>query len=122
MDRIKILLVEDEAIIARYLSMELELEGYEVCGYVGSGEEAVEMARSENPDLILMDIHLSGKMDGIDATEEIQRFKNIPVIFMTGYSRLEYTERARKLNPLGYFNKPLEVENIKPLLLKHFEK
>lgn len=120
MKKIKILLVEDEAIIARYLTIELELEGYEVCGYVGSGEEAIERTKAENLDLILMDINLKGKIDGIDAAEEIQNLKNIPIIFMTGYSRLQYTERAAKLNPLGYFNKPIEVENIKPLVERHF--
>ncbi len=120
MRKIKILVVEDEAIIARYLTMELELEGYEVCGYVGSGEEAVEKMKKENLDLILMDINLKGKIDGIDAAEQIQNLKKIPIIFMTGYSRLEYSERAAKLNPLGYLNKPIEVENIKPLVEKHF--
>ena len=64
MDRkIKILLAEDELLIAQCLKMELEMEGYEICSFVSEGEEAVKTAKKEEPDIILMDIHLSGKMD-----------------------------------------------------------
>jgi two-component system, response regulator PdtaR len=118
--KIKILLVEDEAIIAQYLSLELELEGHEVCGYVATGEEAIQKALSEKPDLILMDINLLGEMDGIQAAEKILEYNYIPIIFMTGYSKLEFTSRAQKLNPLGYFNKPIEVEILSPLIEKTF--
>jgi two-component system, response regulator PdtaR len=117
---VKILLVEDEAIVAQYLSMELELEGYEVCGFVATGEEAIIKAAEEKPDLILMDINLAGEMDGIDSAEVIMTENKIPIIFMTGYSKLEFTDRAKILNPIGYFNKPVEVEMLKPIIDKLF--
>ena len=85
--KVKILLVEDEAIVAQYLSLELELEGYEVCGYVATGEEAIQKALEEKPDLILMDINILGDIDGIQAAEEILKHRYIPIIFMTGYSK-----------------------------------
>jgi len=118
--KVKILLVEDEAIVAQYLSLELELEGYEVCGYVATGEEAIQKTFQEKPDLILMDINLLGEIDGIQAAEEILKQIYIPIIFMTGYSKLEFTARAQKLNPLAYFNKPIEVETLTPLIDKTF--
>lgn len=65
--KIKILIVEDEVIIAQFLKIELEDSGYEVCSFVASGEEAIIEAKEKNPDLILMDIHLSDKIDGIEA-------------------------------------------------------
>ena len=118
--KIKILLVEDEAIVAKYLSMELMLEGYDVCSDVSTGEEAIQKALEYDPDLILMDINLIGEMDGIEAANKILNHKQIPIIFMTGYSKMEITDRARKINPIGYFNKPVEVEMLKPLLDKMF--
>ena len=78
--KINILLVEDEAIIAKYLSCELELEGYNVCACVPTGEEAIEKSIELNPDLILMDINLLGEMNGIEATEKIFKRKKIPFL------------------------------------------
>ncbi len=121
MKNIKILLVEDEAIVASFLSMELKLEDYEVCGYVATGKEAIQKAHEDRPDLILMDIKLRGEMDGITAMEVIREQQNIPVIFMTGYSELDYTERVEKLQPLGCINKPVEVELIDSLISKYYE-
>ncbi len=121
MKKIKILIVEDEAIVARCLSMVLELEGYEVCDYVATGKEAIQKSIEQNPDLILMDINLRGEMDGITAMENIRRQQKIPVIFMTGYSGLEYSVRAEKLQPLAYFKKPIEVELITPVIREYFK-
>ncbi|MCF7857856.1 MAG: response regulator [Candidatus Cloacimonetes bacterium] len=121
MEKIKILLVEDEAIIARYLSMELELEGFEICGFVANGNDAIQKALEEKPDLILMDINLQGDRDGIETMEIIREEQLIPVIFMSGYSRTEYTERANKLDPISYFVKPIEAEFISPIIKEYFK-
>ena len=107
--KIKILIAEDELLIAQCLKMELESNGYEVCKFITEGEEAIETAKKEEPDIILMDIHLSGKMDGIEAARQIIEHKNIPIIFMTGYSEISYYERAKKLNPAAYLEKPIEI-------------
>lgn len=121
MKKIKLLLVEDEAIIARYLSLELELEGFEICGYVANGEDAIRISLQEKPDLILMDINLQGDLDGIETMEIIREKQQIPVMFMTGYSRTEYTERANNLDPVSYFIKPVEAEFISPIIKEYFK-
>jgi len=115
-EKVKVLIVEDEAIVAQNLCMELQLEGYHVCGFVATGEEAISLVKQEDPDLILMDVNLIGDMDGIETSEKIMELKKIPIIFMTGYSKLEFSDRAMKLNPVGYFNKPIDVEMITPLI------
>jgi len=120
MKKIRILVVEDEVIIAKYLKMELELTGYDVCGFVRSGEEAIIKAKEKNPDVILMDINLYGKMDGIDAAKEIISLKDIPIIFCTGYGKKEFVERAQKLNPLAYLRKPILAEEVKEVIDAYF--
>lgn len=114
--QIKVMLVEDEAIVAKYLKMELELEGYIVTEFISTGEEAVEIARIMKPDVVLMDIKLAGEMDGVTAAEIIIEEHGTPIIFMTSYSKLEITQRAKEMKPAGYFNKPVAVEDIKPVI------
>ena len=114
--KIKILLAEDEIIIAQCLKMDLEKHGYEVCKFVSRGEDAIETAKKEDPDVILMDIHLSGKMDGIEAAMKIIAHKNIPIIFMTGYNETNIFERAQKINPVACLGKPIEFFELKPVI------
>ncbi|MFC1898464.1 response regulator [Candidatus Cloacimonadota bacterium] len=114
--KISILLAEDEAIIAQYLKMELEQNGYEVCGFVASGEEAITKVRELNPDLILMDINLSGEIDGIDAAHEIRTDFQIPIIFMTGYSEHSLVDRAKEVKPVAYLEKPVELYDLQPVI------
>jgi len=118
MSKIKVLVVEDEVIVARYLCMELEIKGFDVCGFVVSGEEAVEMAKEKNPQLILMDINLAGEIDGILAAEKIWEYNKIPIIFMTGYPLQEIKPRGKNLKPARHLNKPVEVDQIKPIYQK----
>lgn len=110
--KIKVLVVEDEMIVAQYISMELEANGYEVCGYVATGEEAVKKAEQEEPDLILMDINLAGKTDGIEAAQEILEHRKIPIIFMTGYSQQEFSPSEKITSPTRFLIKPVDVDNI----------
>lgn len=112
----RILIVEDEAIVALSLKMELETRGYKVCGFVSSGEEAIDKARAESPDLILMDINLSGEMDGIEAAEKIVSSGDARVIFFSGNSNLKIDTRIQRLQPLGLLNKPITVDMIEALL------
>ncbi len=113
---VKILLVEDEFLIAALLQRKLQLVGYEVCELIGTGEEAVEQAEKEQPDFILMDIHLAGEMDGIEAAQEIHQRFQIPIIFMTGYSDEKIVAQTRDLNPLAYLVKPVTPDHIKPVI------
>ena len=119
--KIKILIAEDEAIIAQCLKMELELYGYEVCKFVAEGEEAIEIAKEEKPDIILMDIHLSGKMDGIEAARQIIAIEDIPIIFMTGFTDTNIYKRAHEINPVAYLEKPIEVYEVTPIIESLFE-
>ncbi len=113
---VKLLLVEDEFLIAEFLQMNLESLGYQVCELVGTGEEAIELAEKEQPDIVLMDIHLSGEIDGIEAALEIHQRFQIPIIFMTGYFDEKTMAQARELNPLAYLVKPIMPEHIKPVI------
>ncbi|HKJ86025.1 MAG TPA: response regulator [Spirochaetia bacterium] len=107
-----ILIVEDELIVAHSIQMRLELHGYAIDGIAKSGEEALQLLESVIPDLILMDIRLSGEIDGIDAAERIRRDHQIPVIFLTAYSDDQTLARAKITEPFGYIIKPFETREL----------
>ena len=114
-DLLRILLVEDEVLIAMRLEMELVAGGYKVCKRVSTGEDAISSVKKDEPDIILMDIRLAGKLDGIETVYQIQQLSscvNIPVIFMTGYPDKEIADKAKLLNPLAYFIKPVKIEDL----------
>ena len=105
---IKLLIVEDESIVALDIKHRAEALGYEVVGIAASGEEAIELAREKKPDIVLMDIILKSEMDGIEAAEIIKRDHDIPVVYLTAYSDKETLERAKLTEPFGYLIKPFE--------------
>ncbi|MBW2604858.1 MAG: response regulator [Deltaproteobacteria bacterium] len=112
----KIMVVEDEAVIALRLQQRLTEMGYDVPGIAYSGEEAVEKARSLIPDLILMDIMIPGKLDGIDAAEILRAELDVPVVFLTAFSEEKIIERAKKAEPYGYILKPFQDHEIKAVI------
>ncbi len=113
MEKARILIVEDEAIIAMELESQLQGLGYEVTSIVDTGEKAIEKAESDKPDLILMDIRIKGEIDGIEAAEEIRNRFGIPVIFSTAYLDEERIERAKITMPFGYVLKPIQERDLK---------
>ncbi|NQT26752.1 response regulator [candidate division KSB1 bacterium] len=113
---LKVLIVEDERLTAKSLQLDLEDLGAEVLELVARGEDAVVVALREHPDLILMDIRLAGGLDGVEAAEEILKKEKIPIIFMTGYAMEYVKERAEKLNPVEYFEKPINLNKIKQIM------
>ncbi len=119
----KIILVEDEYVIAMEIQDRLEKLGYDVCATIPSGEKAVEKIKDLQPDLVIMDIMLEGNMDGIETAEQIQNIMDIPVVYLTAYSDKETLERAKITQPFGYIIKPLEERelhsNIEIALYKH---
>lgn len=123
MKREKIMVVEDEWVVADQLCRNLKDLGYTVCSIACTGNEAVKKAEADRPDLILMDIVLKGKMDGIEATGRINPQFNIPVIYLTAHANQEYIDRAKQTNPFGYLVKPLNQKelhaNIEMALHKH---
>ena len=119
----KIMVVEDEWIVADQLCNNLKDLGYMVCATASTGDEAIKNVQENNPDLILMDIVLKNKMDGIEAAEQITSQFNIPVIYLTSYTDKEYIERAKQTKPFGYLVKPFKQgelhANIEMALHKH---
>lgn len=107
-----ILIVEDEGVIALDIRHTLERLGYRVCGVAARGGEAIEKARSLRPGLVLMDVHLQGAVDGIEAAAEIQRRLRIPVIYLTAYADAATVARARLTEPFGYVLKPFEEKEL----------
>lgn len=107
----KILVVEDDAFIALDVKTALESAGYYVIGPVGTGEGAIEACANELPHLVLMDISLEGKMDGIQTASKIHSLAPIPVVFLSGLTDEATLQRARLVGPFGYMIKPFdEVE------------
>ncbi len=112
MDKTKIMIVEDEAIVARDLSRQLTNLGYDVVATAYSGEEAVEKVREIYPDLVLMDIVLAGQMDGIQAAEKIEAIADIPVVYLTAYSDEKTLGRAKISGLSGYVLKPVKRKQL----------
>lgn len=112
-----VLIVEDECIISILIEKLVQKLGYDVVGKVETGEDAVVAAIKLKPDIILMDIQLSGLLDGIQATHQIKENTNVSVIFVTGNSDLSTRERAMKTNPDAYLIKPVDMSTLK----KHLE-
>lgn len=109
---INLMLVEDERIVAFDLKRQLQGFGYQVGSIVASGEQAIERIAQDKPDLVLMDIHLDGKMDGIEAAIEIRSRRRIPVVYLTAYAEDDTLHRALDSRPFGYLIKPCEAREL----------
>ncbi len=116
MAQAKILIVDDEVVVAEDIRRQLRGLGYVVVGVVASGAEAVRLAGEHRPDLVLMDIKLKGPMDGIDAARTIQSQYGTPVIYLTAFSDEETLERARETLPLAYLIKPFVSSDLRAAL------
>lgn len=109
----KILVVDDEAIITMQLEKRLSLMGYCVAGMAASGEDAVDKARSIRPDLVLMDIVMPGKINGIESAAIITKELDIPVVFLTSYADDTIIEKVKRVRPYGYIVKPFNELELK---------
>lgn len=123
MDVAQILIVEDESIVALDIKRRLLNSGYGIVDIVNTGEKAVELAGRLTPDLILMDIHLKGRMDGIEAAKVIRAQSDLPVIFLTAFADEETLQRARDVGAFGFILKPFDDNSLAPAiemaLVKH---
>ncbi|MEE2733569.1 MAG: EAL domain-containing protein [Pseudomonadota bacterium] len=106
MNTVKVLIVEDENIVALDMRQRLTKLGYEVVGTASSGKRALALVEKHNPNIILMDIHIKGSQDGIEVADEIKQSHRIPIIFLTAYSEDSILARARQTEPYGYLLKP----------------
>ncbi len=112
MEKAKILVVEDEGVLAKGIERKMTALGYIVTGIAFSGEEAILMAEQERPDLVLMDIKLDGEMDGVEAARHIRERFDIPVVYLTAFSDKETIRRAKITEPYGYVLKPVNEREI----------
>jgi two-component system, response regulator PdtaR len=118
-----IMVVEDEWIVAKEICRNLKDLGYKVCSIVSTGDDAIRKVEEDRPDLILMDIVLKSKMDGIEAADLITSKFDIPVIYLTAHTNQKYIERAKQTKPFAYLVKPFSLKelyaNIEMALHKH---
>jgi CheY-like chemotaxis protein len=108
----RILITEDERIIAEDLKLTLQSFGHDVIEVVSTGEEAISIALQTKPDLIFMDIKLAGIITGLEAAREIAKAFLVPIIFCTAYCDAKTTLEISALNDAGYINKPFRLEEI----------
>lgn len=123
MAKTNVLVVEDESIVSKDIQHSLKKLGYNVVGAAATGERALELIISENPDIVLMDIMLKGEMTGIDTAAKVKEIKGIPVIFLTAYADESTLSKAKITEPYGYIIKPFkEIDlhtSIEMALYKH---
>jgi PAS domain S-box-containing protein len=112
MPQASIFIVEDELIVSEDIRQVLEGQGYSVAGIARSGESVLEILKKVHPDLVLMDIHLAGEMDGIDTAEQIRTRYHIPVIFLTAHEDESILARAKVTEPYGYVLKPFNEREL----------
>ena len=113
MNDTSILIVEDEGIVAEDLACKIRQFGYDVAGTAGTGEEAIKLARLQQPDLVLMDIHLAGAMDGIEAARQIHQQSKLPILFLTAHSDLSTAQRIQQVEAVGYILKPFDDRDLR---------
>jgi len=106
MSRIKILIIEDESIVALDIAMKLEQKNYQIAGIVDNGDDALKLVTKDPPDLVLVDITIKGRLDGIQTAEAIHKLSDIPVIYISALSDTATLERAKASTPFAYLLKP----------------
>ncbi|NLF09972.1 MAG: sigma-54-dependent Fis family transcriptional regulator [Pirellulaceae bacterium] len=111
-DITKILIVEDEQIVAVDIENALQRLGYQVAGMAGSAEEACRIVAESDPDLVLMDVRIDGPLDGIDAARRIHQTSDVPIVFLTAYTDEETLDRAKDIEPYGYLVKPFAERDL----------
>jgi two-component system, response regulator PdtaR len=112
----KILIVEDEYIVATDLKQRLENMGHEIVGIEGDGKSAIETTLEKQPDIIIMDITLKGDIDGIETAQKIHKINDIPLIYLSGSSDKKTVKRAEKTKPKSYIIKPFAEKIIQNAL------
>ncbi|HHE38362.1 MAG TPA: response regulator [Candidatus Cloacimonetes bacterium] len=118
----RIIIVEDEIIIAEDIKQYLIKFGYEVVGMADNGEEAIKLAKELIPDMLFVDIRLHGDMSGVDAAREIHHQLEIPIVFLTAYADDDILEKAAESFPYGYLLKPIRERELYATLKMAFNK
>jgi YesN/AraC family two-component response regulator len=118
----RVLVVEDEILIRKYVILLLESLGCSIVGETAYAEKAISLAREKSPELVLMDIRLKGNMDGIEAAKVIGSHSNAAILFMSAYDYQKQVEAQKIPNILGYLKKPLEDYELEPYLKRLAQK
>lgn len=116
----KILLVEDEGLVALHLKKILDENGFEEIIVARNGEEAISKARESDPDLVLMDIRLGKGINGIEAVKRINQTRKIPVIYITASTDEHTHKEAKATGPLAILSKPIEPDELREMISNHF--
>ncbi|MFO7799217.1 response regulator [Rhodohalobacter sp.] len=117
-----VIIVEDDMLLLLVESRIIEKLGYTVIGKAQSGEKAIELVRQLKPDIIVMDMSLKGEMNGLDASEEIRRFSETPIIFLSGSAESDLIKNAKKLGNADYLVKPIKADDMLNPLKKAMKK
>ena len=107
-DRYKVLIVEDERVVAKDLALTIESMGYEVIGSAASHDEAMAICAQQEPDIVLMDIRIKGPIDGIDTAAELLERYGLHVIYLTAHADIASIDRAKRTRPHAYLLKPVK--------------
>ncbi|MEO5888660.1 MAG: response regulator [Ferruginibacter sp.] len=121
--QIRILIVEDESIVAMDLSMGLQRDGYRVVGIADNYEEALQLYQNNEVDILLMDIHIYGDKDGVETAAELMKIKEVPLIFLTAFTDAATIERVKHTRPAAFLTKPYNIDNVRiaiDLAIHHF--
>jgi len=108
-ERYKVLIVEDERVVAKDLALTIESMGYEVVGNVASHDEALAVCAKQLPDIVLMDIRIKGSIDGIDTAAELLQLYGLHVIYLTAHADVASIDRAKRTRPHAYLLKPVKA-------------
>ncbi len=122
---ISILIVEDEQVVALDLKRRLTKLGYRIAGLAASGSKALDLAEKEAPNVVLMDIHIQGGLDGVEVAARLQKIRNIPIIYLTAYSEEQTLNRAKETRPYGYLLKPFSDRELHVMIqisMERYEK
>ena len=120
--KIKFLVVEDEAITGFYLKKTLESNNFSVADVAPSSKKAINLFEENQPDIILMDIDLNGRAEGLEAAKEIlKNDRKTPIIFMSGYDDVYLTTQIQMMNPLAFLSKPINVNEIVNIANDYFK-
>jgi two-component system, response regulator PdtaR len=122
-EKIQVMIVEDESIVAMDLAAGLEQDGYHVTGIADNYEEAISLFSEAPPDILLMDINIQGSKDGVVTATALMKIRQVPLIYLTAFTDAQTVERVKHTNPSAFLTKPYNLDNVRiaiDLALHHF--
>jgi two-component system, response regulator PdtaR len=112
-EKVSVLIVEDESLVAMDLSMGLEHDGYNVVGIADNADDAMELYKGNEVDIVLMDINIMGDKDGIETAEALMQLRQVPIIYLTAFTDQKTVERVKNTQPAAFLTKPYNISNVR---------